>query len=114
PLQEYLPVKVDQIVGRSFDVFHKNPSHQRRLIANRRNLPHQATFGLGPEKLSLLVTAVFDDRGNHVGTMATWEVVTEKLALEAQNAAYAARAAAIDRVQAVSEFTLDGVVTTAH
>jgi methyl-accepting chemotaxis protein len=96
-LQDHLPVRADQIVGRGFDVFFKSSSQQRRLISNPRNLPHESVIQLGPEKLKLLVTAVLDARGSHVGTMATWEMVTEKVALDEQNAAYAAQAAAIDR-----------------
>ena len=113
-LQAHLPVKADEIVGRSFDVFHKNPSHQRRMIANPRNLPHEAIIGLGPEKLKLLVTSVADEDNEHVGVMATWEIVTQKLVLEEQNAAYAAQAAAINRSQAVIEFTVDGLITNAN
>ena len=40
----YLPIKVDQMIGQSIDIFHKNPEHQRRLLADPRNLPHSATI----------------------------------------------------------------------
>ncbi|MFO0923692.1 MAG: PAS domain S-box protein [Pirellulales bacterium] len=30
-VEQYLPVRVDQIVGQSIDIFHKNPDHQRRM-----------------------------------------------------------------------------------
>jgi len=71
-LQEYLPVRVDEIVGRSFDIFHENPSRQRRLIGNPHLLPHEALIALGPEKLNLVASAVFDERGVQIGAMATW------------------------------------------
>jgi len=41
-LEPYLPVKADQMIGQSIDIFHKKPEHQRRLLADPRNLPHQA------------------------------------------------------------------------
>ncbi len=81
-LEKLLPVASDEIVGASYDIFHKNPSHQRKLLNNDRNLPHRAIISLGAEKLDLLVTAVHDSEGKYIGPMLTWEVVTEKLKLE--------------------------------
>jgi methyl-accepting chemotaxis protein len=84
-LQEYLPVPVAEILGRSVDIFHKNPGHQRRLLNDPRNLPHRAKIKLGPEVLDLLVSPIFDAAQNFVGPMLTWSVITEqeRLALEA-------------------------------
>jgi methyl-accepting chemotaxis protein len=79
-LEQYLPVRSDRIVGSSIDVFHKHPGHQRRLLADPRNLPHRASIQVGPETLSLLVTAIHDARGTYVGPMLTWEIITDKLA----------------------------------
>jgi methyl-accepting chemotaxis protein len=81
-LEQYLPVSAAKMVGSSIDVFHKNPAHQRRLLADPKNLPHRAEISVGPEKLSLLVSAITDDAGNYVGPMLTWEVVTAKRRLE--------------------------------
>src|SRR5262249_44791758 len=66
-------ISVDKMVGTSIDVFHKNPAHQRRLLADPRNLPHRATIRVGPEKLNLLVTAMTDGGGKYLGPMLTWE-----------------------------------------
>ena len=30
------------MIGQSIDIFHKKPEHQRRLLADPRNLPHTA------------------------------------------------------------------------
>ena len=54
-LEQYLPSPVDQLVGQSIDIFHKNPAHQRNIIGTKSNLPHQAIIQVGPEKLDLLV-----------------------------------------------------------
>jgi methyl-accepting chemotaxis protein len=83
-LEQYLPVKVDQIVGQSVDIFHRNPAHQRRILSDPKNLPHKAVIQVGPEKLDLLVSAIFDHTGTYLGAMLTWDVVTEKLRLEAE------------------------------
>lgn len=82
-LASYLPVPVEKIVGGSIDVFHKVPAHQRKLLGNPKNLPHRANIQLGPETLNLLVTAINDAQGNYLGPMLTWEVVTEKLKVAA-------------------------------
>ncbi|MFN7980646.1 MAG: methyl-accepting chemotaxis protein [Vicinamibacterales bacterium] len=113
-LEAYLPIKVDNMVGQSIDIFHKNPSHQRRMLADPKNLPHTANIQVGPEKLSLLVSPVFDDEQKFIGTMVNWEVVTEKLRLAEQNNDFAAQLKAIGRSQAVVEFKLDGTVMQAN
>ncbi|GIU89038.1 MAG: chemotaxis protein [Acidimicrobiia bacterium] len=81
-LERYLPVRADDVVGSTIDIFHENPDHQRALLGDPRNLPHQALIHLGPETLDLRVEAVYDDARRHVGAMATWAIVTEKLRLE--------------------------------
>ncbi|GAB4408802.1 MAG: methyl-accepting chemotaxis protein [Bacteriovoracaceae bacterium] len=81
-LEQYLPDKVDNLIGKSIDIFHKNPAHQRKIIADPKNLPHKAIISLGPEKLDLLVSPIYDSAGKYVGPMVTWSVITEKLALE--------------------------------
>ena len=81
-LEQYLPVPVDQIVGSNLDIFHKDPSYQRGILGSEANLPRRANIKVGPETLDLLVSPIRDKDGNHIGAMATWEVITEKLRLE--------------------------------
>jgi methyl-accepting chemotaxis protein len=49
------------------------------MLGDPSNLPHSANIQLGAETLRLNVSAVRDGSGNHVGSMVTWEVITEKL-----------------------------------
>ena len=81
-LEQYLPVPVSDIVGQSIDVFHKNPAHPRKILVDPNNLPHQAQIQVGPETLNLLISAIYNDKQEYIGAMATWEVITEKLAAE--------------------------------
>jgi len=81
-IERYLPIPVSKVLGSSIDIFHKNPSHQRMMLSNPKNLPHRATIGVGPEKLELLVAAIFDDGGEYIGVMVSWDIVTERLAAE--------------------------------
>lgn len=85
-LEDFLPVKVDDMVGQNIDVFHKNPAHQRGMLGNPSNLPHQAIIQVGPEKLDLLVSAIYDDDGTYIGAMASWSVVTKQLEQQAEAA----------------------------
>ena len=48
-IEHLLPVKVEEIVGKSVDLFHKNPAYQRGLLANYQALPRRATIQLGPD-----------------------------------------------------------------
>ncbi len=84
PLESLLPIRVEQLIGSSIDVFHKRPEHQRRMLSDPNNLPHRATIPLGSESLDLLVSPVFDTNKNFLGSMVTWEVITKRLAMEAQ------------------------------
>ena len=83
-LEKFIPVKAEQIVGQSYDIFHKNPAHQRKLLANPANLPHQTVINVGDEKLDLLVNPIYDKDGNYSGAMLTWAVVTEQLRVKDQ------------------------------
>jgi methyl-accepting chemotaxis protein len=80
-LEHLLPIKAHQIVGQSYDIFHKNPSHQRKLLADPSNLPYSAVIDIGDEKVDLLATAIYD-KGHYSGAMLTWSIVTEKVKLE--------------------------------
>jgi methyl-accepting chemotaxis protein len=83
-LESYLPVKVDAMMGQCIDVFHKVPSHQRAILADPKNLPHQANIAVGPETLDLLISRIFDKNGDYMGPMLTWSVVTEKVKANAR------------------------------
>ncbi len=78
-LEHLLPCRVEDIVGKSIDIFHKNPEMQRRLLADPKNLPHRTTIKLGDELLDLNVTAIRDSRGEYIGPMVNWEVITEQV-----------------------------------
>jgi methyl-accepting chemotaxis protein len=106
-----LPCKVDEVVGSSVDIFHKNPAHQRRMLGDPRNLPHHADIRLGPETMSLNISALYDHASQYVGTMLCWELVTERVRASADSNG---QLAAISKSQAVIEFQMDGTVLTAN
>jgi methyl-accepting chemotaxis protein len=85
-LRDLLPIAPEDLIGQSIDIFHKDPSHQRRLLADPRNLPHSTKIRLGPEILDLLVSAIYDERGDYIAAMLTWNIITEKEKLEQEAA----------------------------
>lgn len=78
-IEQYLPVKADQVVGSNIDIFHKHPEHQRKLMADPRNLPHRAKIKVGPEWLELNVAAIVDNQGTYLGPMVSWSVITKQV-----------------------------------
>jgi methyl-accepting chemotaxis protein len=81
-LERYLPVRAENVLGSSIDVFHKNPAHQRKILSDPKNLPVRASIQIGPETADLLVTAIYDQNKSYLGPMVTWELITEKLETE--------------------------------
>ena len=66
----------DKIVGTCIDTFHKNPAHQRKLLADPSRLPIQTEITIGDVKIALLVNGAFDAKNNHVGNILEWRDVT--------------------------------------
>lgn len=81
-IEQYLPVRADEMQGQCIDILHKNPSHQRNILSDPKNLPHQAQIQVGKEVLDLLVSPIYDVNKTYLGPMVTWSVVTQKLELE--------------------------------
>ena len=80
-LHEHLPVRPEELLGQSIDIFHKDPAHQRRILADPSNLPHSVRIQLGDEWLALRVSAIRGVDGGYTGPMLTWEVITEMVKL---------------------------------
>ncbi|MCE1237568.1 MAG: methyl-accepting chemotaxis protein [Hyphomicrobiales bacterium] len=77
-IRHELPAGLDpeKLVGRSMDIFHKNPAHQRRIVADPKNLPWLAKIRVGRERLDLRANAIYASDGSYLGCMVTWSVVT--------------------------------------
>ena len=76
-----LPVPPEAVAGKSLDIFHRAPEHQRALLADPANLPHRARITLGAERFDLSVTAIRDREGAYVGPMVTWHRATQQVRL---------------------------------
>ncbi len=99
--------EAEKIVGTCIDTFHKDPAHQRKLLADTSRLPIRTEITIGDLKIVLLVNGVFDAKNNHVGNILEWRDVTE----ERLNTGMLA---AINKAQAVIEFSTDGKIQYAN
>ncbi len=81
-LERFLPCPVEEMIGKSIDLFHKQPERARGVLGNPDNLPHHAMVSLGTEIIEIKVLAIKDIAGNYVGPMVSWSVVTEQVAAQ--------------------------------
>jgi methyl-accepting chemotaxis protein len=83
-LQQYLPVPVDQVVGKSIHIFHKHPDNVERVLAVGKHasgmprMPHKVVIEVGPEKLDLEIESMLDAQGNLLGSVVMWGVTTKQ------------------------------------
>ena len=97
----------NKVIGACIDVFHKNPEHQRRMLALPRQDPHRAEIAIGDLRFSLRISSVIDTEGAYTGNVLEWADVTEARKNQGM-------LDAINKSQGVIEFSLDGVVQDAN
>ena len=100
---------VATLVGSNIDVFHKNPSHQRKMLENL-SATYRATIQVGGRTFDLVATPLKEKDGRRMGTLVEWTDATIRL----QNLSFAAQSNAISRAQAVVEFNMDGTIVAAN
>ncbi|PLY14193.1 MAG: hypothetical protein C0631_12050 [Sedimenticola sp.] len=73
--------KAKELIGANIDVFHKNPSHQRKMLDGMKSLMH-SEFKVGGLTLSITANPVRDAQGNRLGTVVEWLNRTTEVAVE--------------------------------
>lgn len=97
----------EKIIGSCIDMFHKKPEHQRQLLSDPSRLPYKTDITVGELKFELDVRAVKDRDGEYVGNVLQWNDVTS---IRTNDGILKA----LDRSQAVIEFTLEGKILHAN
>jgi len=69
------------LIGRNIDLFHKNPAHQRNLLAGLRTT-HIAQIKVGGHTFRLMANPINDADGKRVGTVVEWSDRTAEVASE--------------------------------
>jgi methyl-accepting chemotaxis protein len=88
----------DRIIGSNIDIFHKNPSHQRQLLANLRST-HIAEVRVGGRVMRIAASPVVNGAGNRFGTVVEWFDRTQEVRSEEQVAAVVKKALEGDLVE---------------
>ncbi|NOH78139.1 PAS domain-containing protein [Vibrio sp. RE86] len=70
------------LIGRCIDEFHRNPAHQRQMLADPSNLPYSTDITIQDLKIELNVAAIHDAKGEYIGNTLEWRDVTEERAKE--------------------------------
>lgn len=105
-IQKQLPAfSVSQLIGANIDIFHKNPSHQRRLLL-ALDKPYFTSISISGKVFNLRAFPLFGEGNVRLGSAVEW--------LEPSEMDNAGQVAAIKRVQAVVEFALDGTILNAN
>lgn len=70
-----------RLIGANIDIFHKNPSHQRNMLANLRTT-HSTQIKVGELYFGLVANPIIDEKGARVGTVVEWKDRTAEVAVE--------------------------------
>lgn len=72
----------DNIIGQNIDIFHKQPSHQRKILDALQD-SYRARLLIGARTFTLLVTPVFE-KNQRIATVVEWKDMSEQLRNERQ------------------------------
>ncbi|WP_372627007.1 methyl-accepting chemotaxis protein [Arsukibacterium sp.] len=75
---------VKTLLGTNIDNFHKNPAHQRNMLA-RLSTTHTSQICIGRRTFKLFLSPIIDQKNNHLGTSVEWIDITESLVSEINN-----------------------------
>jgi methyl-accepting chemotaxis protein len=81
-LQQHLPLPVDQLIGKSIHLMHRDPGRIDKIMGAKSHikheLPHKAVIELGPVKLDLNVEPMVDEFDKHIGAVVLWGISTQQ------------------------------------
>ena len=93
-------------MGQNIDQFHKNPSHQRHVLAELKSTM-ESSVSIGDLNFKLTLTPLFDQSNRNIGTMVEWVDQSELLIKTTM-------LNVLNNAQAVVEMNADGVVENAN
>ena len=107
-LRSELPgFRADAILGANFDLFHKNPAHQRNLLAGLKSL-HQAEIRVGGRTFALVASPISNESNERLGTVVEWRDRTAEVAIEDEVSSIIAAAASGDFSRRIAADQLSG------
>lgn len=101
-LRKALPhFNVDKVLGANFDIFHKNPAHQRNLLAGLKTV-YKTQIEIAGKTFSLIANPVNNAAGKRIGTVVEWSDRTAEVAIEKEIDGMVEAAAAGDFTRQIS------------
>ncbi|MCZ8342031.1 MAG: methyl-accepting chemotaxis protein [Leptospira sp.] len=94
---------LSKLMGSNIDGYHKDPSHQRRILSTFTG-EHKTSIKIGNREFDLIANPILTNTGARLGSVVEWADVTEKNAHDR----------AVERSQATIEFRMDGTIVTAN
>ena len=81
-LRKTLPqFDASKLMGQSIDIFHKNPTHQRNLLANLKS-NYRTQIRVGSLTFSLSANPIVNASGERLGTVVEWADRTAEVSVE--------------------------------
>lgn len=97
----------EKVLGSRLDVFQKKLESHASKFGNSSALPISLDLTFGEGRIGVQIAGIFDDDGQHIGNVVSWDDVSRERINEG-------KLNAIDTTQAVIEFTIDGTITGAN
>jgi len=79
--QQLSKFSIDNLVGANMDDFHKNPSHQAKMLTSLTGA-YKADTLLGGRSMVVIANPVINEQGQRLGTVAEWHDRTDEVAVE--------------------------------
>lgn len=81
-LRKDLPhFSAQNIIGKNIDIFHKDPSHQRRML-DRLTASYDTKITVGGRHFNLIATPVMSDENKRIGVVVEWDDITQQTIVE--------------------------------
>jgi methyl-accepting chemotaxis protein len=107
-LRKALPgFDANRLIGANFDTFHRNPGHQRNLLANLRST-YATQIEVAGRTFRLVANPIHDAKGERAGTVVEWKDRTEEVQVEGEIATLVDAASAGDFTKRISESGKEG------
>lgn len=81
--QDIPSLDAKNLIGANIDVFHKNPSHQRRILDGLQSTV-ETDIKTGGRDFHLVVSPVKNEEGERIGTVVEWKEETLEKQIEAE------------------------------
>lgn len=96
-----------KLLGANMDAFHKNPAHQKDLLAKLTST-FRSEIHIGRLTFDVIVNAISNERGQRIGTVVEWKDRTAEVAIEQEVAKVVSGAVLGDFNQRINEGDKEG------